>query len=140
MRKVFVDANIIVDWLNADSTQNKLCSDCLQIIKSLYSKPMVSPVSIAIVFYLVSKKVKDKSKVKRILTEAFGHFNITSESQQTLNKAFSSHYLDLEDAIQYYSAMEAGADAILTFNGFDYLYSNIPILHPEEFLQLHSLK
>jgi predicted nucleic acid-binding protein len=140
MNNVFVDANIVVDWLNADSSQNTLCSNCLQVIKSLYKKPMVSPVSIAIVFYLVSKKVKDKKLVKRVLDEAFSNFIVTGANQATIDKAFSSAYLDIEDAIQYYSAMESGADAIVTFNGFDYIHSKIPILHPEEFLQLHEIK
>jgi predicted nucleic acid-binding protein len=140
MNKVFVDANIVVDWLNADSSQNILCSNCLQVIKSLYKKPMVSPVSIAIVFYLVSKKVKDKKMVKRVLGEAFSNFIITGANQATLDKVFSSAYLDLEDGIQYFSAIESGADAIVTFNGFDYVNAKIPILLPEEFLQLHAIK
>ncbi|OYU95145.1 MAG: hypothetical protein CFE21_12625 [Bacteroidetes bacterium B1(2017)] len=140
MRSIFVDANVVIDWLNSDSVQNKTCTKCIELMYTLYEKPMVSPVSIAIVFYIVGKKVKNKKLLRSTLMDAFSNFRITGENAQTLRQVFASHYLDLEDGIQYFSALEAKADAIVTFNGFDYPHSQIPILHPEEFLQLHGIE
>lgn len=140
MRSIFVDANIIIDWLNKDSVQNKTCTKCLGLIFTLYNKPLVSPVSIAIVYYLLGKKVKDKKKLRETLRNVFSNFRVSSENQETIHKVFASTYLDIEDGIQYFSAIDSGADAIVTFNGFDYVQSKIPVLHPEEFLQLHVIK
>jgi len=140
MRTIFVDANVIIDWLNSNSDQNETCTKCLELIFLRYQKPMVSSVSIAIVYYLVGKKVKNKKMLKNTLQEVFLNFRVSSENQETINKVFASNYLDIEDGIQYFSAIDAGADAIVTFNGFDYINSKIPIIHPEEFLQLHLFK
>ena len=140
MRNIFVDANIIVDWLNADSTENKLCTQCIQMIVGLYKKPMISSTSIAITFYLISKSYKQKGKVIEKLQKAFTFFNISTEDEETTRKAIHSDFKDLEDAIQYYSAIKSKADAILTFNSFDFSNSKIPVMHPAEFMQLHTIR
>ena len=139
MRSIFFDANIIIDWLNKDSAQNELCTSCIAVAVSLYKKPFVSPTTVAITFYTVSKKVKYKQHPKNILKQAFSFFNITEENEEMVRLAFESSYADLEDAIQYYSAIGSKADAIITFNVHDYLKSKIPIMHPAEFLQLHQV-
>lgn len=140
MRTIFIDANIIVDWLNADSEENELCTQCIQTIIGLYKKPMISSTSIAITFYLISKSYKQKGQVMETLQKAFSFFNISTEDEETTRNALQSNFKDLEDAIQYYSAIKSKADAILTFNTFDFSNSKIPVMHPAEFMQLHTIR
>lgn len=140
MRRIFIDANIIIDWLNADSKQNELCTQCMSTVISLYNKPFVSPTSIAIVFYMVGKYYKDKKYVKKVLMKAFSHFMISIEDHAIVDAAFESKFIDVEDGIQYFSAMRMKADAIITFNRKDFIEAKIPILHPLEFLQLHNFE
>ena len=139
MRNIFVDANVVIDWLNADSHDNVLCTRCIETIIGLYKKPMVSTTSIAITFYIISKSYKQKKVVIEKLKEAFSFFNISTEDEQVARDALNSNFTDLEDAIQYYSALKSKADAIITFNGFDFSSSKIPVMHPAEFLQLHTI-
>lgn len=139
MRTIFVDANVIIDWLNADSHDNDICTRVIQTIVGLYRKPMVSNTSIAITFYAVSKHLKDKKKVKELMLSAFSLFNVSIEDEWVTQQALNSDFTDLEDAIQYYSAIKSKADAIVTFNGFDFVGAKIPVLHPAEFLQLHTI-
>lgn len=140
MRTIFVDANVIIDWLNEDSAENGLCAKCIQTIAGLYKKPMASNTSIAIAFYFISKNNKNKSKVVAKLKEAFSFFSISIEDEEVARQAFDSNFKDLEDAIQYYSAIKSKADAILTFNTFDFSNSKIPVMHPAEFMQLHTIR
>ncbi len=139
MRTIFVDANIVIDWLNSDSVENELCTQCIQTIVGLYKKPMISSTSIAIAFYIISKSYKQKGKVMEVLKKSFSYFDISTEDEETTREALNSNFEDLEDAIQYYSAIKSKADAILTFNAFDFKGSKIPVLHPGEFLQLHTI-
>ncbi len=46
-----------------------------------------------------------------------------------------SDFADLEDAIQYYSALAFGADIIVTRNTQDYVSARIPVLMPQEFIK-----
>ncbi len=139
MRNFFVDANIVIDWLNADSEGNELCTQVIQTIVGLYQKPMISTTSIAITYYIISKSIRNNALVLEKLKTAFGFFNISIEDEQVGRAALESNFKDLEDAIQYYSAVKSKADAIITFNTFDFSGSKIPILHPAEFMQLHTI-
>lgn len=139
MRNIFIDANVIIDWLNKDSAEHELCTQCIQTIAGLYKRPMVSNTSIAITFYFISKNIRDKSRVVPELKEAFSFFSISTEDAEVAKQAFDSDFKDLEDAIQYYSAIRSKADAIITFNTFDFSNSKIPVMHPAEFLQLHTI-
>lgn len=139
MRNIFVDANVVIDWLNADSQDNDLCTQCIQTIIGLHKKPMVSTTSIAITFYIISKSYKQKNGVIEKLKNAFSFFNISTEDEEVARQALNSNFNDLEDAIQYYSALKSKADAIVTFNTFDFINTKIPVMHPAEFLQLHTI-
>ena len=44
-------------------------------------------------------------------------------------------FKDYEDALQYYSALENGADVIITRNLKDFQKSKIPVLTAEQYLQ-----
>jgi predicted nucleic acid-binding protein len=126
MRNFFVDANIVIDWLNADSEGNELCTQVIQTI-------------VAITYYIISKSIRNKALVLEKLKSAFAFFNISTEDEQVGRAALESNFKDLEDAIQYYSALKSKADAIITFNTFDFSGSKIPVLHPAEFMQLHTI-
>ena|ERR1043166_8518139 len=139
MRRIFVDANVVIDWLNADSQHHDTCASCIQVLRALYNKPLVSPTSIAITFYIVSKKYRDEKHVKKVLNQAFSLFGITRENEEIVRQAFASAYTDVEDGIQYFSALDSSADAIVTFNVKDYVRAKIPVLHPAEFLALHKV-
>ncbi len=139
MRTFFIDANVIIDWLNSESVDNKLCTQCIETIVGLYKKPMVSCTSIAISYYLISKEYKNKPMVAEKLQKAFSFFDISTENEEVGRKALYSNLPDLEDAIQYHSAILSKADAIITFNGHDFFGSKIPVMHPAEFLHLHTI-
>ena len=42
-------------------------------------------------------------------------------------------FKDFEDAMQYYTALRAKSDAIITRNGKDFTASKLPVLTPSEF-------
>lgn len=49
--------------------------------------------------------------------------------------AIASSFLDFEDAVQHFTALEGGAEVIITRNPSDFIPHNIiPVLTPREFL------
>lgn len=140
MHKIFVDANVVIDWLNADSERNAESTACLEIISTLYHKPYISPVTFCIVYYLVSKKIKSKKHVHAVLKQAFEQFSFSIENERTVTDAMDSDFTDWEDALQYFSSQTIKADAIVTYNLRDFPGVDIPVMHPGEFVQLHNIK
>lgn len=51
-----------------------------------------------------------------------------------LESALNSDYADFEDAIQIFSAVAQGLDAIVTRNAKDFRGSTLPIYSPTDFL------
>ncbi len=59
---------------------------------------------------------------------------ITPIDDAILDRMLHCDFKDLEDAIQYYSALAAGAEIIITRNTKDFSTADIPVLTPSEFL------
>ena len=74
--------------------------------------------------------------VKQKLQERMKLFEFTTEDAWTVTESFSSRFLDLEDALQYFSAASSSADAIVTYNEHHYINTRIPVYHPLTFLSL----
>ena len=49
-----------------------------------------------------------------------------------------SQFKDFEDAMQYYSAMQAGTEAVITRNGKDFTNSKLPVMTAGEYLTMIS--
>lgn len=61
---------------------------------------------------------------------------ITNVDAAVVNEALQSSFSDFEDALQYYSAVDAEATMIITRNKKDYQLSALPIFTPDEYLNL----
>ncbi len=58
-----------------------------------------------------------------------------------LSQAIDSDFKDFEDAVQYHSAVRAGADCMLSRNPDDFpRTSDCPVLTPAEFLAAHDFE
>ena len=59
---------------------------------------------------------------------------VTTVSESVIDRMLQSNFADLEDAIQYYSALAFSADIIVTRNQKDFATSNIPVFTPQDFI------
>jgi hypothetical protein len=57
---------------------------------------------------------------------------------QITNQAIDANMRDFEDAIQFFSALRAGAAALITRNPKDYPRGNMAVQTPAEFLATHG--
>lgn len=51
------------------------------------------------------------------------------------NVITTSHFRDIEDAMQHYAAMQSECDVIITRNVKDFSQSDIPVFSPDEYLK-----
>ena len=136
--KIFLDANIIIDLLDKPNYEHELATEVVRIIRLIKQPIFISPTTFAIAYYIFSKRNKGKANVRIILLSFFKFFTFTSENAAVMKNVLSSNFIDLEDALQYYSALDSGVQLIITKNKKDFIQSkNIKVLHPSEFIEMH---
>ncbi|MGP1480833.1 MAG: type II toxin-antitoxin system VapC family toxin [Hoylesella enoeca] len=132
--KVFLDNNILIDLL---SNRGAFTSLSFQVIKSSIMKGnelFISSLSVANACYITRKELSD-SVFKQKIYALRPDITITEIGQEAILFALDSDWTDFEDALQYYSAQEVGANVIVTRNKRDFDKSLILVQTPQEFLQ-----
>ena len=133
MNSLFLDTNVMLDLLG----EREPHYDSIAKIASLSDKRIISlsasSLSYATIFYILSKYenapvVKDKLRKFKTIS------NISDLTELVVEKALNSEFKDFEDALQYHCAIDAGCDLIITRNGKDFKFSNVPVMTAEEYL------
>jgi predicted nucleic acid-binding protein len=89
---------------------------------------------LAIAFYFSTKKngeVLAKKKIE-ILVKKMGITTLNDEISKKAIQNVKVH--DFEDGLEYYSALNEACDYIVTENGEDFYFSEIPVVNSEQFL------
>ena len=135
--KVFVDANVIIDLL---AERNKWLLPAVEILELARNNEIVlkcSIISLPTVNYIMERQEKI---IHNIVIEKMERFVSICEpiyaDKQIAIKAFKSSFKDFEDAMQYNSALSEGCDVIITRNKKDFTESTIPVMEPQEFLDM----
>lgn len=133
MKKVFLDTNIVADLF---LKREPFCENSLKLFTLGFHKKItlyVSSLSYATLAYLV-RKMKKEERV--LLFEKLRNITeTTTVDRLTVDKALISDFSNLEDALQYYSAVNAKVDVVLTRNKKDFVEANVPVMTPDEFFK-----
>ena len=73
-------------------------------------------------------------EVRRLLNNFRLLSRVTTANERTVDESLVSQFADFEDALQYYSALTAKAEAIITRNKKDFANSKIPVMTAGEYL------
>ncbi len=134
---IFLDTNVLMDVLLdrepfvADSQQVWLLAERGKI------RGLVSAISFPNVYYVV-RKLSGARQARRTMVMLRDVFAPVACDEQVLHQAIDADFKDFEDAIQYFSALRADADCIVSRNPKDFRASDIPVLTPSEFLATHQ--
>ena len=133
-KKIFLDANVLIDLINVDNDLHKPIGLLFNLIINKKEILFCSPTTFAITYYFIGKKIKDKKILNEKIKRMFAYFKFTREDSIIMEKVKKSSFTDLEDALQYYSAIDAGVELIITKNHFDFSKSIIPVYHPLQYI------
>ena len=136
--KLFIDSDVLIDVL---AQRHPFYSDSARILSlSELGKVLcyTSPVVISNIFYIL-RKLSTKSQALNGIRKIRMIVNIIPVTQDHIDKAISSNFQDLEDAIQYYASLDAGIDYIITRNKKPFKRLEIPACTPHEFLLVKSI-
>ena len=139
MSRLFLDANIVIDLLEE---RHPFCEDAALLFAEAYHKRVqlhVSPVTFATAAYLLGKH-NDPNKVNGLLSNLRQLVRVVAADERVVDDAINSAFPDFEDALQYYSALKAKADFIITRNGKDFALSKIPVMTAADYLAIIKQK
>lgn len=129
---MFLDTNIVVDLLDR---REPFCHDAVKLFTMAYHKQVqliVSPMTYATASFLLHKHGPEG--VRNLLSNFRQLSRVATANERIIDDSLASQFKDFEDAMQYYTALKAKADAIITRNGKDFTCSKLPVMTAGEYL------
>jgi predicted nucleic acid-binding protein len=133
MKRVFIDTNIFLDIL---FRREQFVDDALSIFDMAVDGQIVlliSDLSIANIKYITRKEISTEEFYN--LIQIFRPiFTIVPLGAEVIDKAISLQASDFEDALQYFSAVQAEADCLVTRNIKDFGFANMEVFDSKTFV------
>lgn len=131
--KVFLDTNVLIDYLLKRESGMSAAVDILLLGNSKILDLCLSDLTIANAAYIVRREygMEEFRKVLRVLSRCY---TVVPIGERAVNEALSAEWKDFEDSMQYYAAVDAACECIVTRNVKDFSQSEIPVYTPAEFL------
>ena len=131
--KLFLATNVMLDFLGEREPFYLSSAKIATLADKRKLTINVSALSFATVSYFLTKyegvnKAKEKLRKFKVISE------ICELDELIIEKGLNSDFSDFEDSLQYFSALRAECDIIITRNGKDFKKSQIPVMTPDEFL------
>ncbi|MBQ6377264.1 MAG: PIN domain-containing protein [Prevotella sp.] len=133
MMKVFIDTNIFLDIL---CKREQFVDDALSIFDMAVDDKielLISDLSIANIKYITRKEITAERFYDLIQTFR-PILTIVPLGAGVVDSAVSLRANDFEDALQYFSAVQAGADCLVTRNIKDYGFAKMEVVNSKAFL------
>jgi predicted nucleic acid-binding protein len=133
--KIFLDANVIVSVLNKEYPVFPFTSRILSLGGDKNYHLVTSPVCLAIAYYFAEKK-HGKTLAKSKIFLLLQYIDVADCGKQEALLAVQNKKIhDFEDGIQYYAALHARCNCIVTSDIGDFYFSEIEVLEPEKFFR-----
>ncbi len=133
--KIFLDANILVTVLNNEYPLFSLASRIMSLEDDKRFSMHTSPICLAIAFYFAEKKSGTSAALKKISLLASKINTVTSGQNEVRQTVSNRQILDFEDGLEYYSALNAGCDLIITEDTGDFHFAEIEALNCSQFFE-----
>lgn len=135
MKRVFLDTNVALDFVleripfvdDAEEIFAMASEEGIQLLMSAMSFPNMS--------YIARKQYPGKT-IYSVLKQLRQLVELVPVSIEVLDNALLLEADDFEDALQYFSAISAGSDCIVTRNVKDFSFTTIPVMTPAAFIDM----
>ncbi len=135
MKTLYLDTNIVLDLL---ANREPFYVDSARLFSMADKKEIrlcVSALTFANTNYILLHSKKPE-EAKQILRKLKLIVQVLPLDEKIIELALNdTDFKDYEDALQYYTAIENGSDALITRNLRDFRKANIPVLTADQYLQ-----
>jgi predicted nucleic acid-binding protein len=127
--KIFIDANVLVAVVNKEYPLYTHAARILSLAGKTGYELFTSPMCLAIAFYFAEKKsgaATARKKISLLAQKLQVAPNLESGVHQTISNVKIN---DFEDGLEYYAALSAGCNIIVTEDLDDFWFSEIDALN-----------
>ena len=136
MKKILIDTDVILDFFFDRQPFSKNAAILFSLCENKQIEGFVTPVIISNTYYLLRRTAKHEKVIEK-LKLLVKITSILDMNTNVIESALNSNFLDFEDALQNFSAINNGKiDAIITRNVKDFKKSTIGIFTPENYVKL----
>ena len=132
MKKILIDLNIILDFLNKRNSHEEAANIINMCVEKKLSG-FIAAHEITTLSYFLLKEKKDKNKVADIISALLDMFNIIPIDEKILREALFSPVKDYEDAVIEVSSVKNSIDYIISRNLGDFKSARVQVCTPEQF-------
>ncbi len=130
---IFFDTNVMLDFLGERLNYYDSVAKIVTLADLGKVKIVASSLSYATVNYFLCKfEGTENAKLKLRKFKIVS--TIVGVDETTIEKGLNSNFKDFEDALQYYSALDAKCTILITRNIKDFKNSRLPVMTPLEYL------
>lgn len=133
MKKIFLDTNIILDFLGEREGFYEASAKIMTLADKKKIQVYTSPSSISNVFYVLTRYENSKIALEKIRKFKL-LCSMSVMDDEVVEKAIHSDFKDFEDAMQYFSALASNCNIIITRNEKDFKNAMIPVMNAESYL------
>ena len=137
MDKLYIDCNILLDWLTDRPPFSQYAEKLLSLIEKKEVQGFVSPLTLSNTYYILRKQTS-KQITNEFLQDSIRLFKIVDVTKSITYEAIQKEFKDFEDDLHYYTAQKNNLDFIITRNKSDFIQDTIRILTAEEYLKLKN--
>ncbi len=135
MKSALCDINFFLDIFLKREPFYAPAALVFKMIEEGRLKGYLCALSFPTLYYLLSKDLKREKAIKS-LEKIRIVFDVAAVDERVIDLALASGFRDFEDAVQYYSAVQARSDYLITRDKSDYKADVLSVLTPEEFLAI----
>ncbi len=144
--KIFIDANVYLDVLMHRGNDWSHAEALLLLAEQKRLTAFTSASNLLNLMYILHTEKRSRSEIIQHSTSILQYSSLANPNNIAFEMALSSSFSDLEDAVQYFTALTVqGIDYFITSNTKDFkkALTSLPVISPKSFMQFwerHSKK
>ncbi len=136
--RLFIDTNVMLDLIAHREPFYDDATMLFSLVDRGKVEACVAAISYSTCAYVLENKMSHED-LSLALRQFSSIVNVAAIDEKVVRKAIAEdcRFTDIEDAMQYYAAIQTGCDCIITRNKKDFTKSDIPVMSPKEFLDVY---
>jgi predicted nucleic acid-binding protein len=143
MDLVFADSNVFLDSFLVRVPTYADCDEILNMGRQRKIKLYTSSSCLLTVMYFLKKDKLSNEDIVALISKLFSFITLVSPNEQTFKTALFAEFTDLEDSVQYFTALSINdMNYFITSNTkhFKKATSQSPVLTPSGFIKIYNKK
>lgn len=140
--KLFIDTNVYLDFLLERGTEWHNAKTIFELAEKCKIEVFTSSSSLINIMYIMDTYKLERHEIITNTSAILSYTKLINPDNITFEIALSSGFKDLEDAVQYYTALEVdGINYFITANIKDYknATSLLPVITPSKFMKIYNI-